>query len=360
MSWSSNELVHAYFTHNGNELDEWEGVNGLNNFTLEVTGSHELCLVAYDSTEGQYNENIFKQCRLYVLDESVYQTNILAPWNGSLTTDDNVMSVITRGPDQNIWWQIIGEDERFLITPGSTYVQLDFSLKEGLNQYLIEIEALDTTDTYELEITRDTIAPVLTFNQVSIRNSTLDSLKVIEGECESGTYVMIWSIIDTHEFICDSSGAFSIEISVRETTGSHLIQGISTDAVNNRNSYSVEVINQDWIDWAIDDAQNQGPMLWYFLASIAGILMLLSMTVLLRKSFRGRKEKISASTQSIEDSLEEINELLRTSPSENNPIDWNTVNEDLPEVEELKAWKENNRSIYTISSDNDDDLIDLD
>ena len=88
--------------------------------------------------------------------------------------------------------------------------------------------------------------------------------------------------------------------------------------------------------------------------------MLLSMTVLLRKSFRERKEKISASTQSIEDSLEEINELLRTSPSENNPIDWNTVNEDLPEVEELKAWKENNRSIYTISSDNDDDLIDLD
>ncbi|DAC63215.1 MAG TPA: hypothetical protein HA357_02585, partial [Candidatus Thalassarchaeaceae archaeon] len=66
---------------------------------------------------------------------------------------------------------------------------------------------------------------------------------------------------------------------------------------------SVEVINQDWIDWAIDDAQNQGPMLWYFLASITGFIMLLSMTVLLRKSFRERKEKISASTQSIEDSL---------------------------------------------------------
>jgi len=84
------------------------------------------------------------------------------------------------------------------------------------------------------------------------------------------------------------------------------------------------------------------------------------MTVLLRKSFRVRKEKISASTQSIEDSLEEINELLRVSPSEDSSIDWNTVNEDLPEVEELRAWKENNRSIYTISSDNDDDLIDLD
>ena len=360
MSWSSNEPVHVYFIHNGNELDEWEGINGLNNFTLEVTGSHELCLVAYDSTEGQYNENVFEQCRIYVLNESVYQTGILAPWNGSLTTDDNVMSVITRGPDQNIWWRIVGEDERFLITPGSTYVQLGFSLQEGLNQYLIEIEALDTTDIYELEITRDTIAPVLAFNQVSIRNSTLDPLKVIEGECESGTYVMIWSIIDTHEFICDSSGTFNIEISVREATGSHLIQGISTDAVNNRNSYSLEVINQDWIDWAIDDAQNQGPMLWYFLASITGFIMLLSMTVLLRKSFRVRKEKISASTQSIEDSLEEINELLRVSPSEDSSIDWNTVNEDLPEVEELRAWKENNRSIYTISSDNDDDLIDLD
>ncbi len=101
-------------------------------------------------------------------------------------------------------------------------------------------------------------------------------------------------------------------------------------------------------------------MLWYFLASITGFIMLLSTTVLLRKSFRVRKEKISASTQSIEDSLEEINELLRVSPSEDNSIDWNTVNEDLPEVEELRAWKEKNRSIYTISSDNDDDLIDLD
>ena len=139
---------------------------------------------------------------------------------------------------------------------------------EGLNEYVIEIEALDKVDVYELYIIRDTIAPILSFEQNSSRNSTLDPVKLIEGECESNTYVMIWSVIETQEFFCNSSGTFNIQISVQDTIGSHSIQGISTDAVNNRNSYSIQVTNLDWIDWAIDDAQNQGPMLWYFLARV--------------------------------------------------------------------------------------------
>ena len=276
-----------------------------------------------------------------------------------MTTDDNVMSVLTRGPDQNIWWQVIGDDEKFLIAPGATHVQLGFDLEEGLNEYIIEIEALEKTDVFELQITRDTIAPILLFNQISIRNSTLDPVKVIEGECESGTYVMIWSVIETQEFFCNDSGTFNVQISVQETIGSHSIQGISTDAVNNRNSYSIQVINQDWIDWAIDDAQNQGPMLWYFLGSFLSILALISATIVLRGSLRKRKKK-NQSLESLEESFEEITELLNSPPSNESKIDWNTVNQDIPEVEELESWKEANHTIYSITDSNDDDLIDLD
>ena len=359
MTWLSNEPVHAYFTHNGVQLNEWEGVDGVANFSLEITGTHEFCVVAYDSTEGQYNENILNECRSYALDESVYGTNVVAPWNDSLTTDDTVLAVLSRGPNQNIWWQIIGTGDKFLVTAGAPHVQLELNLEEGLNEYLIEIEALDKIDVYELRITRDTIAPILSFNQVSIRNSTLDSMKVIEGECESGTHVMIWSVVDTQEFICDASGVFNLHISVQETIGLHLIQGLSTDAVNNRHTYSIEVTNLDWIDWAIDDAQNQGPMLWYFLAGFLSILALICTTVMLRGSLQKRKIK-NKNLISLEESFEEINELLTQSPSDEETIDWNSVNEELPEVEELIAWKEKSRSIYSISSDNDDDAIDLD
>ena len=359
MTWESDEFVHAYFTHNGVQLNEWEATEGTSSLILESTGAHEFCIVAYDATEGQYNENTLVDCKSYVLDESVYQTNVDAQWNGSLTTVDSVTSVITRGPDQEIWWQNLNHEDRFLITPGALYVQLDFNLVEGLNEYVIEIEALDKVDVYELYIIRDTIAPVLTFEQNSSRNSTLDPVKLIEGECEANAYVMIWSVIETEEFICDSSGTFILEISVQETIGQHIIQGMTTDAVNNRNSYLIEVINQDWIDWAIDDAKNQGPMLWYFSGGLLGGLMLISATVMLRSNLRQRKLN-NKNLLSLEQSFDEINELLDQPTSVEEEIDWNSVNEELPEMDELNAWKEKNQSIYTISNDDDKDIIDLD
>ncbi len=358
MSWYSDEAAHVFFTHNGLELGEWEGLSGDVSFVLETTGAHEFCLIAYDATEGQYNENILRDCSYYVLNSSLYETNVIAPWNDSLTTDQNVIAVLSRGPNQNIWWQTIGDEDKFLLIPGATHIQLEFELEEGLNEFLIEIEALDHVDIFELRITKDTISPILSFEQVSIRNSTLNSIKVIQGECEFGTYVMIWSVIDTQEFICDASETFNLQINVQDTVGKHLIQGISTDAVNNRNTHSIEVINQDWIDWAIDDAQNQGPMLWYFLAAFLGVMALIGMSFMIRGSLR-KKRREDQNLISLEASFEEINDLLDQS-SEVDSVDWNKVNEDLPEVEELMAWKEKNRSIYSISSDDDDDSIDLD
>ncbi len=140
MTWDSDELVHAFFTHDGLQLNEWNNDDeGAMNFVLESTGEHEFCITAYDSTEGQYNENVLVDCRIYVLNESVYETNVDAQWNGSLTTVDSVMSVLTRGPNQEIWWQNMDADERYLITSGAIYVQLEFNLVEGLNEFVIEI-----------------------------------------------------------------------------------------------------------------------------------------------------------------------------------------------------------------------------
>ena len=359
MNWASNELSHVYFTHNGVQIDEWQGFGSESSFTLKTKGQHEFCIIAYDSTEGQYNENILVDCQIYNLNESIYATNVVAPWNGGITTENTVSTVLYRGPDQEIWWQNDAEDERFLITPGASVVELDFILKEGINDFSIEIESLDQLNEYQLSITRDTIAPILSFEQISIRNSTLNQIKHIEGNCEPGAYVMIWSVIESYEFICDSSGLIDIKISVQDIVGKHVIQGTTTDSVNNRNSFSVEVMNQNWIDWAIDDAQDQGPMLWYFLAVLLSALILTSLTVIARKSLR-KKKLSNTNLISLEESFEEINELLKSSPSPESKIDWGVVNSDLPEAEELRSWKETTRSIHSINQDDGEDTIDLD
>jgi hypothetical protein len=126
--------------------------------------------------------------------------------------------------------------------------------------------------------------------------------------------------------------------------------------VNNRNSFSIEVINQNWIDWAIDDAQDQGPMLWYFLSTLFAVLILISITVIGRKSLK-KKKLNNKNMISLEESFNEINELLN-SPSESE-IDWGVVNSDIPEAEELRSWKEPTRSIHSINQ-TDDEVIDLD
>ena len=44
------------------------------------------------------------------------------------------------------------------------------------------------------------------------------------------------------------------------------------DQAKNTNQYQIDVLKQDWIEWAIDDAQNSGTMLWVF--SLSGITIL--------------------------------------------------------------------------------------
>ena len=375
LSWTADESVHLRFTHNGIELAEWNGSAGGHFFDLNETGTHEFCIAAWDITEGQFNENHFLECRILTLNASIYQTSVTAPWDGGITTEDSVEAVGRRGPVQELWWWRVGDDsDKYLVPAGLEFVQLQFDLFEGTNDFVIEIHALDKIDSFSLSIIRDTTPPILSFYETINRTSPLETEKVLSGECESGVGVKIWSDIDSQTFLCDSSGEFELLLSVPEVPGMHLIQGVSSDQVNNQNSHSIEVLNQEWVDWAIDDAKNSGPMLWQFLGALGlGLLLIITpamVSVSLKRRRRKRDEK------SIEDSLDELSDILAKSKSSDDqlgsstagdlesiePLDWDEVNEeDFPEMKELSAWKARNESIYTIADKpKDDDTIDLD
>ena len=60
------------------------------------------------------------------------------------------------------------------------------------------------------------------------------------------------------------------------------------DQAKNTQSFQIEVLKQDWIDWAIDDAQSSGTMLWVF---SAGTLSLASAIVVLTPRLSRRRSR---------------------------------------------------------------------
>ena len=76
---------------------------------------------------------------------------------------------------------------------------------------------------------------------------------------------------------------------ILNTPGKHIIYVISTDYANNEASAQIEVLMQEWPEWAIDDARSMGPMLIWF--SIAGLLIFTSTILAVRILSKGRKEK---------------------------------------------------------------------
>ena len=288
LSWLSSEEAHVRFTIDGVLVSERTGVTSGALFELNHTGVHEVCLEAVDMTEPQENDNRFLECRSILLDPAIYSTHVTADWNGGLGAIETVEAILQRGPDQEIWWSRAESGQRHLIERGASIVSVVFDLEEGDNQFLIEIHALDHVDNYSLSIVKDTIAPALNFYEVTNRTSTLETSRVVSGVCEQGSTVMLWTEADDEELVCPSTGEFLVTIEIPPTPGNHTINGLSVDAANNQNSMSIEVLEQEWIDWAIEDARNSGPMLWWFsLAAIA----LLSVTVLPLTVLRRRRAR---------------------------------------------------------------------
>ena len=287
LSWSSSEYVHLTFTIDGLLVSERNSTTGGAIFELNRTGLHEVCIIAVDGTEPQDNDNRFVDCREMTLEDSIYDSVVIANWNGGLVSSDSVQATIQRGPDQEIWWNLAGSSEMNLITPGMDVVTIDFELVEGDNQFQVSIESLHEVDSYSLSVVRDTTAPDLTLWEITNRTSNLEAERVVSGTCERGSNVMIWSDVDSHQFVCPVSEEFSILVEVLKSAGEHQIYALSTDSANNEVRISISVLNQVWSDWAIEDARAGGPMMWWFSLGFIGLLaavLIPSVTLARRRS----------------------------------------------------------------------------
>ena len=216
------------------------------------------------------------------LSSKIYDTLILANWNGGIVSSEEVTARIQLGPDQQIRWSEESSSEYNLVIPSSVIEDVTFDLREGENKFTIEVDSLNETDMYYLTVVRDTIPPVITIEERVNRTTTLAQTRVVQGVCEGGTNLLVWSEIQSIALKCPSSGTFSVEIDILEPPGEYDIHVISTDFANNEARAVTTVLMQDWPDWAIDDAKNMGPMLGWF--SLAGLLLGASIILVIRRT----------------------------------------------------------------------------
>ena len=277
LSWWASEDVSLWISVNGESLTSQFGSEGVQSIILNTTGPQNFCIHATDRTIEQENRNSFHECRILELPDSSYDTSISGD-NQPLVSLDSVEILLDRHPSQEVRWTSLTTGETGVIEPGEETSFLSLELVEGTNDFVIQIDSLDSTDSYSVSIDRDSTPPVLEFDEETYRGSTLTTLREVSGHCEEGLLVRISSQVQSKDIICPEGGQFSVNITVPAIAGQHTIDGFSMDQAKNTNSYQIEVLKHDWIDWAIDDAQSSGTMLWVF---SAGALSLLSMIVVL-------------------------------------------------------------------------------
>ena len=288
LSWWSSEEVSLRASVNGEELNQQFGTQGSQSIILNTTGAQTICIHATDRTIEQENSNSYHRCRIFELPESNYDTAISSA-NQPLVSLDSVEILLDRHHSQEVRWVSLTTGETGVIGPGEETSFLTLALVEGTNDFVIEIDSLDSTDSYSVSIDRDSTPPALEFIEESYPGSTLATLREVSGHCEEGLLVRISSQVQTRDILCPAGGQFSINISVPADPGKHVIEGFSMDQAKNSQSYQIEVLKQDWIDWAIDDAQSSGTMLWVFSAgSVSILLAIVSLT--LRLSRRSGKD----------------------------------------------------------------------
>ena len=270
LSWTSSENIELEFQHNGELISEWNASYGGHFFELNFTGEHEFCIMAWDSTKGQLNENHISECRTYMLEPSLYASAIWANWDGTVVGTETVNLAFQRGPAQwanvtHVSADIDVEDLQptHSFEPGADFIDVDLQLEEGVNEFYLEIDALDHVQTYWLWVERDTVTPVIELYEITNRTSNLDSIRIIEGICEPRASVTVWTEVSTTSFICGTEGNFSLQLGIPSNASWHKVEVTTVDLGGNTNATSIEVLYQEWLDWAIDDAEAGGPILYY-------------------------------------------------------------------------------------------------
>ena len=260
---------------NGKDLEVQSGSSGSYEILLANTGNQVFCLSAVDRTIGQENNNTFEECRNFELPESDYDTSIFDS-NPGLVALDTIQVVLNRHQSQEIRWYSQTTGENGTIGPGDRTLVLSLDLVEGTNEFTIEVDSLDTTDSYSITLEKDSIPPLLSLSENIYRESPLTTTRGIFGTCEPGLLVRLTSPIESRDLTCPESGKIEINMSIPSEPGVHTIEAFSMDYAKNTNSTEIYLIKQDWVDWAVEDATGSGPMLFWF--SLA-LLLLISLTV---------------------------------------------------------------------------------
>ena len=287
LSWWSSEEVTLRATANGHELPVQVGTSGSHNLMLNFTGDQIFCIHAIDSTIHQENQNSFNQCRIMELPESGYDTDVSMS-NEPLVSVDSIEIFLDRHYSQEIRWTSVTTGETGVVAPGDGIAMLSLDLVEGGNDFIIEVDSLDSTDSYSISIERDSTPPVLEFSEEEYSVSTLSNVRELSGACEPGLLVRISSEVQSRDVICPEDGEFTTSIPIPNEPGTHAIEGHSTDSAKNSITYQIFVQKQVWVDWAIDDARSSGTMLWVF---SLGATILLSLIVVLTLRISRRPDK---------------------------------------------------------------------
>ena len=361
LSWTSSENIELEFQHNGELISEWNASYGGHFFELNFTGEHEFCILAWDSTKGQLNENHISECRTYMLEPSLYASAIWANWDGTVVGTETVNLAFQRGPAQwanvtHVPADIDVEDLQptYSFEPGADFIDVDLQLEEGVNEFYLEIDALDHVQTYWLWVERDTVTPVIELYEITNRTSNLDSIRIIEGICEPRASVTVWTEVSATSFICGTEGNFSLQLGIPSNASWHKVEVTTVDLGGNTNATSIEVLYQEWLDWAIDDAEAGGPILYYGIGVIIALISVIGLTVVLV----GRKKaKIRESENTLETASDWIDDIVE----ETAPSKPDLPPEPLPEEEELRAWARGERDVQDWQDRiPDEDILELD
>ena len=287
LSWWSSEDVVLELVVNGVEMATQNGSSGSKAMILNSTGRQTFCLHAIDQTFPQKNNNSFHECREMLLPESDYDTSVSGS-SQTLVSLDSIDIILDRHPSQEVRWTSLTTGSTGAVEPGTGNPILSLDLVEGQNEFLIEIDSLDSTDSYTISVVLDSTPPVLEFSEKKYQGSTLSNLREVYGECEPGLLVRISSEVQSRDLICPETGAFHQNITVPDSPGQHTLEGFSTDQAKNSYQYQIDVLKQDWIEWALDDAQNSGTMLWVF--SLSGIMILSAIIAITLRVARRRAD----------------------------------------------------------------------
>ena len=187
---------------------------------------------------------------------------------------ETVNLTFSRGPNQTANITHIPADANlddllptYSFEPGMSVIEVELALEEGENEFLLSVGGLDQTQLFRFYVERDTITPVIELTEIGNRTTNLGVVRVIEGVCEPRASVSVWTEVASNSFVCGPEGNFSLQMGVPANASWHIVRASTEDLGGNTNSTSIEVLYQEWLDWAIDDAEAGGPMLYWALGT---------------------------------------------------------------------------------------------